>query len=47
MPIVIGLLTVVAGVLTTVQSGSNAALKRCAGSWWSPERARAWAGRSP
>ena len=31
MPFVIGLLTVVAGVLTTVQSGSNAALNKALG----------------
>lgn len=31
MPLVIGLLTVVAGVLTTVQSGANAALSKALG----------------
>ncbi|WP_237476698.1 DMT family transporter [Lichenibacterium dinghuense] len=31
MPLVIGLLTVVAGVLTTVQSGANAALNKALG----------------
>ena len=31
MPIVIGLLTIVAGMLTTVQSGSNAALNKALG----------------
>ena len=31
MPVVIGLLTIVAGVLTTVQSGSNAALNKALG----------------